>query len=62
MAIENIEQKCLNRKSTRSGVRHPVNAAPPKDLFNSFDARCTFAKLQLKAIQNYMKDFKEISD
>jgi chromosome segregation ATPase len=67
MAIDNIEQKCLERCQAKdktgfkSGIRHPVNGVVPRDLFNSFDQRSAYAKQQLKAIYNYLRDFKEMS-
>jgi len=64
MAIDNIEQRCFKRqrKGSKTMVRHPINDPPPKELFDSFDKRCVYAKQQLKAIQSYLKDFKIMSE
>lgn len=69
MAIDNIEQKCLNRtydksygKSSRQAIlQHPVkdDGLKPKN-YNDFDERHVYAKKQLAMINNYALDFKEI--
>ena len=69
MAIDNIEQKCLNReygreydgKSNRQAIlRHKiVDKKKPKN-YNDFEERHDFAKVQLSKIENYAQDFKEI--
>ena len=68
MAINDLEDKCRkrsekdekDRNSYKSTIRHQVNGKEPHDLFNSFGARCQYARSQLKAIQNYLRDFKEV--
>ena len=68
MAIENIEQKCFNRKYDREYgksnrlaiLKHAIiDNNKPKN-YNDFDERHAYAKKQLAVIDNYAQDFKEI--
>ena len=74
MAINNIEERCLNRKyeektskssttQKQSHIRHQVTDAEnkPKD-YNNFNKRGQFAIYQLKAIYAYLNDFKHMAD
>ena len=60
MAIENIEQKCLERKGTKQMVRHPVPLEQKPKNFDDLEKSVKFAKLQLGAIKNYLLDYIEI--
>ena len=63
MAINNINNECENRKTTKYGVSHKVNFKDdlkPKN-FDDFQLRTQYAKAQLKSIFNYMTDYKEIN-
>lgn len=62
MAIENIEQKCFNRKydkeysgkSNRSAILpHQIKDATKPKNFNNFDERHAYAKKQLEVIERY---------
>ena len=73
MAVNNIEDRCLNRKYSdkdnkvgpkeKSNIRHQVidQENKPKD-YNNFNKRGQFAIYQLKAIKLYLNDFKSMAD
>ena len=73
MAINNIEERCLNRKyndkdnkgqkEKQSNIRHQVTDQEnkPRD-YNNFNRRGQFAVYQLKAIYAYLNDFKSMAD
>ena len=60
MAINNIETKCLEMKATK--LRHHVKDAKKPADFDNLQERGLYAKLQLKAIGAYMKDYKEMRE
>lgn len=66
MAINNIEERCLNRKYSakeKANIRHQVTDQDnkPKD-YNNFNKRGQFAIYQLKAVYAYLNDFKSIAE
>lgn len=70
MAIDNIEQKCFNRKydesygksNRQSILKHqvPVDSNMRPRNYDDFVERHGFAKKQLDVIDHYAQDFKEI--
>lgn len=74
MAIDNMENRCLNRKE-KSALKYPLQALnldDPKN-FNLFKQRSNnnlfcnndiylgiYAKAQLQFIEQYLKDFKSL--
>ncbi len=62
MAIDNLENRCLNRKE-KSALKYPLhqltNLEDPKN-FNLFKKRHEYAKAQLVFIEQYLKDFQTI--
>ena len=62
MAIDNLENRCLNRKD-KSALKYPlqqyVGLDDPKN-FNLFKHRAIYAKAQLTFIAQYLNDFKTI--
>ena len=65
MAINNIEAKCTSMKSLK--LRHSVakddkNIPDEKEAYNDLAGRGVYAKLQLKAIGTYIKDYKAITE
>lgn len=70
MAIENIEQKCFNRKYDREYngksnrlaiLKHAIVPNNKPKTFNDFIERHAYAKKQMAVIDNYALDFKEIA-
>jgi len=64
MAINNIEAKCNTMQSLK--LRHTVSATQKnptdKEAYNDLQSRGVYAKLQLKAIGTYIKDYKAITE
>lgn len=68
MAIDNIENKCFNRKYERQYeksnrlaiLKHAIMDNNKPKNYDHFDERHAFAKKQLAVIENYAQDFKEI--
>ena len=62
MAIDNLENRCLNRKE-KSGLKYPLSSLvgleDPKN-FNLFKQRSVYAKEQLRFIEQYLLDFQSI--
>ena len=62
MAIDNLENRCLNRKE-KSALKYPIQQLmmldDPKN-FNVFKTRQVYAKAQLIFIEQYLKDFQVI--
>lgn len=62
MAIDNLENRCLNRKE-KSALKYPLQSLvgldDPKN-FNQFKQRSVYAKFQLQFIEQYLKDFSKI--
>lgn len=62
MAIDNLENRCLNRKE-KSVLKYQINAytnlEDPKN-FNLFKQRSIYAKSQLVFIEQYLQDFQAI--
>jgi len=62
MAIDNLENRCLNRKD-KSALKYPLLQYTGKDdpkNFNLFKERAIYAKHQLHFIAQYLKDFRTI--
>ena len=68
MAIENIEQKCFNRKYDNSYgksqrlaiLKHAIVPNTKPKNYDDFIKSHAYAKKQLAVINNYAQDFKEI--
>ena len=60
MAINNIETKCLEMRATK--IRHVVKEGKKPADFDNLQERGLYAKLQLKAIGSYMKDYKQMRE
>jgi hypothetical protein len=62
MAINNILKKC--QENNASKIRHPVKlgGTGEKKNFNNLQESGIIAKHQLKAIGNYMRDYKLMRD
>ena len=62
MAVDNLENRCLNRKE-KSALKYPLQQLAgqedPKN-FNLFSKRAVYAKAQLQFIEQYLKDFQAI--
>lgn len=59
MAIDNLENRCLNRKE-KSGLKYPIVGLDDPKNFNLFKERSVYAKEQLRFIEQYLLDFKTI--
>ena len=71
MAIENIEQKCFNRKYNREYdgksnrlaiLKHAIVPNNKPKNYNDFNESAGYAKQQLLVINNYAQDFKAICE
>lgn len=58
MAIDNLENRCLNRKE-KSALKYPVHLVDPKN-FNMFKQRSEYAREQLTQIEQYLMDYQAI--
>lgn len=63
MAIDNLENRCLNRKE-KSALKYPVQQLNPALVdpknFNLFKQRSDYAKGQLTQIEQYLSDYQAI--